>query len=57
MKFPSPNGMGVFGRLATEPQHVWLTLNSDTPYAPALLDLSDGPWSSSCRWACSYASQ
>ncbi|MFE4950593.1 DUF1254 domain-containing protein [Leifsonia sp. NPDC056665] len=33
----------VFGTLATEPKHVGLTLNSDTPYAPILLDLSDGP--------------
>jgi hypothetical protein len=33
----------VFGTLATEPKHVGLTLNSDTPYAPLLLDLRDGP--------------
>jgi hypothetical protein len=33
----------VFGTLATEPKHVGLTLNSDTPYAPILLDLRDGP--------------
>lgn len=33
----------VFGTLATGPKHVGLTLNSDTPYAPILLDLRDGP--------------
>ena len=33
----------VFGTLATEPKHVGLTLNSDTPYAPLPLDLRDGP--------------
>lgn len=33
----------VFGTLATEPRHVGLTLNSDTPYAAALLDVRDGP--------------
>ena len=33
----------VFGTLATEPRHVGLTLNSDTPYAPLLLDVRDGP--------------
>lgn len=33
----------VFGTLETKPKHVGLTLNSDTPYAPLLLDLSTGP--------------
>jgi hypothetical protein len=33
----------VFGTLSTEPKHVGLTLNSDTPYAPVLLDLRAGP--------------
>jgi hypothetical protein len=33
----------VFGTLETEPRHVGLTLNSDTPYAPILLDLTGGP--------------
>jgi len=33
----------VFGTLETEPKHVGLTLNSDTPYAPLLLDLRQGP--------------
>jgi len=33
----------VFGTLAAEPRHVGLTLNSDTPHAPVLLDLRDGP--------------
>jgi hypothetical protein len=33
----------VFGTLETQPKHVGFTLNSDTPYAPVLLDLSNGP--------------
>jgi hypothetical protein len=33
----------VFGILDTTPQQVGFTLNSDTPYGPMLLDLSDGP--------------
>ena len=33
----------VFGTLDSKPIHVGFTLNSDTPYAPLLLDLSDGP--------------
>ena len=33
----------VFGTLQTQPRHVGLTLNSDTPYAAMLLDLSGGP--------------
>ena len=33
----------VFGTLETQPKHVGLTLNSDTPYAPLLLDLTQGP--------------
>jgi hypothetical protein len=33
----------VFGTLDTEPKHMGLTLNSDTPYAPVLLDLRSGP--------------
>lgn len=46
--FKGNNAVGVvqnrvFGTLDTEPKHVGLTLNSDTPYAPLLLDLRDGP--------------
>jgi len=33
----------VFGTLNTQPKHVGFTLNSDTPYAPLLLDLRQGP--------------
>lgn len=33
----------VFGILDTKPEQVGLTLNSDTPYGPIMLDLSDGP--------------
>jgi hypothetical protein len=33
----------VFGTLDTLPKHVGFTLNSDTPYAPLLLDLARGP--------------
>ena len=33
----------VFGTLDSQPKHVGFTLNSDTPYAPLLLDLSKGP--------------
>ena len=33
----------VFGTLETQPKHKGLTLNSDTPYAPLLLDLRGGP--------------
>jgi hypothetical protein len=33
----------VFGLLEARPEHVGLTLNSDTPYGPVLLDLRDGP--------------
>lgn len=33
----------VFGTLDTQPKHVGFTLNSDTPYAPLLLDLTNGP--------------
>ena len=33
----------VFGTLEAAPKHVGLTLNSDTPYAPILLDLRAGP--------------
>lgn len=33
----------AFGVMDTEPKHVGFTLNSDTPYAPMLLDLSGGP--------------
>ena len=33
----------VFGTLQTQPRHVGLMLNSDTPYAAMLLDLSGGP--------------
>lgn len=32
-----------FGTLDTQPKHVGYTLNSDTPYAPLLLDLKKGP--------------
>ncbi|WP_218025158.1 DUF1254 domain-containing protein [Nocardia jejuensis] len=46
--FKGNNAIGVlenrvFGTLQTEPKHVGFTLNSDTPYAPLLLDLRDGP--------------
>jgi hypothetical protein len=33
----------VFGTLDSQPKHVGFTLNSDTPYAPLILDLSEGP--------------
>ena len=33
----------VSGTLDTQPKHVGFTLNSDTPYAPLLMDLSNGP--------------
>jgi hypothetical protein len=33
----------VFALFATEPEQVGLTLNSDTPYGPVMLDLRDGP--------------
>jgi len=33
----------VFGYLDTKPHHVGFTYNSDTPYGPIQLDLSDGP--------------
>ncbi len=33
----------VFGTLDTKPQQIGFTLNSDTPYGPVLLDLSNGP--------------
>jgi len=33
----------VFGLLETRPEHVGLTLNSDTPYGPVLVDLHDEP--------------
>jgi len=33
----------VFGTLDSKPMHVGFTYNSDTPYAPLLMDLSDGP--------------
>jgi hypothetical protein len=33
----------VSGTLDSQPKHVGFTLNSDTPYAPMLMDLSDGP--------------
>jgi hypothetical protein len=33
----------VFGTLDSQPKHVGFTLNSDTPYAPVLIDLSNGP--------------
>ncbi|MFT3824179.1 MAG: DUF1254 domain-containing protein [Chitinophagaceae bacterium] len=32
------------GTLDTKPQQIGFTLNSDTPYGPILLDLSDGPY-------------
>jgi hypothetical protein len=32
------------GTLDSKPKHVGFTLNSDTPYAPILLDLSTGPY-------------
>lgn len=32
-----------YGTLDSKPRHVGFTLNSDTPYAPLLLDLKDGP--------------
>ena len=40
--------IGVFpnktsGTLDTQPKHVGYTLNSDTPYAPLFLDLTEGP--------------
>ncbi|GAA5121270.1 DUF1254 domain-containing protein [Luteolibacter yonseiensis] len=40
--------LGIFpnkssGTLDTQPRHVGYTLNSDTPYAPLFLDLTDGP--------------
>ena len=46
--FKGNNAIGVtenrvFGTLETQPKHVGLTLNSDTPYAPLLLDLRAGP--------------
>lgn len=46
--FKGNNAVGVFenrvfGTLETKPKHVGFTLNSDTPYAPVLLDLRDGP--------------
>lgn len=34
----------VFGTLDTKPLQVGFTLNSDTPYAPVLVDLSKGPY-------------
>jgi hypothetical protein len=34
----------VFGVLNGKPRHVGFTYNSDTPYAPVALDLSDGPF-------------
>ncbi len=34
----------VFGTMSTKPRHVGLTLNSDTPYGPVLLDLHSGPF-------------
>lgn len=34
----------VFGTMSTKPKHVGLTLNSDTPYGPVLLDLHAGPF-------------
>jgi hypothetical protein len=34
----------VFGTLDTRPRHVGFTLNSDTPYGPTVLDVSDGPF-------------
>lgn len=33
----------AYGVLDSKPMHVGFTLNSDTPYAPLLLDLSGGP--------------
>lgn len=33
----------VFGTQDTKPRHVGYTLNSDTPYGPFLIDLSNGP--------------
>ncbi|WP_157008108.1 DUF1214 domain-containing protein [Agromyces laixinhei] len=33
----------VFGTMDTRPGQIGFTLNSDTPYAPVLLDLSGGP--------------
>jgi len=33
----------AYGTLDSKPMHVGFTLNSDTPYAPLLLDLSKGP--------------
>jgi hypothetical protein len=33
----------TFGVLDTQPRHVILTPNSDTPYGPILLDLAEGP--------------
>jgi hypothetical protein len=33
----------VFGTLDTQPRHVGLTFNSDTPYGSILIDLKDGP--------------
>ncbi|HTO54744.1 MAG TPA: DUF1254 domain-containing protein [Myxococcota bacterium] len=33
----------VFGTQDSQPRHLGFTLNSDTPYGPILLDLSDGP--------------
>lgn len=33
----------VFGTLDGKPMHVGFTYNSDTPYAPMLMDLSNGP--------------
>lgn len=33
----------TFGTMDTHPAQMGLTLNSDTPYAPLLLDLSEGP--------------
>jgi hypothetical protein len=33
----------VFGTLEGQPRHVGFTYNSDTPYAPMLMDLSNGP--------------
>jgi len=33
----------VFGFMDSQPRHVGFTLNSDTPYGPIVLDLSEGP--------------
>jgi hypothetical protein len=33
----------TFGTMGTKPRHCGLTLNSDTPYGPVLLDLHAGP--------------